>query len=195
MGYVAEKPELPRTTDELRATIPGWGADLDLRNRPAARKEVFDPALSGAHWHFPERQVARQPRERSTEHAMLTPVFGTACPLKGLSGVIRRLAYARYSEGQSAHWLLLLLADRIDVIESRVGALVRGRPDNLLAETGVRAELTRHGLRSRLGRKRADLVHMPIDLLIVGGTSLLTVAAAVAIGRRLLAPRTGATAG
>jgi hypothetical protein len=51
-----------------------------------------------------------QPRERSIEHAMLPPVFGTTCPPKGLSGVIRRHAYAKYSEARAAHWLLLLAA-------------------------------------------------------------------------------------
>jgi hypothetical protein len=42
---------------------------------------------------FPDRQAPRGFREKSTEHKFLTTVFGTAQPLKGLSGVIRRYAY------------------------------------------------------------------------------------------------------
>ena len=47
----------------------------------------------------------------------MTPVFGTAQPLHGLSGAIRRLAYARFSEGRLAHWLLLVAGDRVDAWE------------------------------------------------------------------------------
>ena len=30
-------------------------------------------------------------------------------------------------------------------------------PDNPITETGIKSELTHHGIKSRLGRKRADL--------------------------------------
>src|SRR5215210_9140772 len=94
--YTADKPPLPETPEQLRARIPGWGADLDLADRPSVPRERFDPAASGAHWDFPERQEERSPRERSVEHGMLPPVFGTTCPPKGLSGVIRRSSYRRF---------------------------------------------------------------------------------------------------
>lgn len=48
----------------------------------------------------------------------LTPVFGTAQPPRGMSGVIRRAAY-RLPEHKAARWMLLLAADRVDVWESR----------------------------------------------------------------------------
>lgn len=76
------------------------------------------------------------------------------------------------SEGRSAHWLLLLFADRVDVIESRLGALLRGCPDNPITETGILSEFKRNGLRSRLGQHRADVKHLPIDLLMAAGTYL-----------------------
>ncbi|AVT28827.1 MULTISPECIES: hypothetical protein [unclassified Plantactinospora] len=166
MAYTPEKPKLTESSDELRSRIPGWGVDLDPRDRPSVPKEKFDPNLSGAHWTFPERQPERWPRERSVEHRFLTPVFGTSCPPKGISGVIRRHAYRRYSEGRAAHWLLLLAADRVDVAENRVQALLRGRPDNPITESGVLSEFKRHGVASRFGRKRADLSHQPIDVII-----------------------------
>src|SRR5690606_4555821 len=126
-----EKPKNARDSEELRRTIPGWGVDLDYKHRPAVPKEQFRRDLSGAHWDMPDRQPELWPRERSTEHLMLTPVFGTSCPPKGLSGLIRKAAY-RLSEGRLTHWLLLAGADRVDVIESRIEALLVGKPDNLI---------------------------------------------------------------
>ena len=35
MAYTSEKPELPESIDQLRARIPGWGADLDPKDRPS----------------------------------------------------------------------------------------------------------------------------------------------------------------
>ena len=44
MPYTAEKPPLAETSDQLRARIPGWGVDLDPKDRPAFPRERFDPA-------------------------------------------------------------------------------------------------------------------------------------------------------
>ncbi len=191
MPYTAEKPRLTPPVEELRRRIPGWGVDLDRANRPGVPKERYDPASTGAHWDFPERQEERVPRERSIEHKFLTPVFGTACPPTGLSGAIRRYAYT-FSEAQTSHWVLLVLADRVNAVEAAVGSALRGHPDNPITETGVAAEVTRHGLRSRLGRHRADLKHQPLDVLIVAAPWLLAgyagFAAARALGRSRGAP-------
>src|SRR5690554_4517860 len=98
MPYTASRPARRESNEELKARIPGWGADLDPADRPSVPRERFDPSLSGAHWTFPERQDENEPRERSIEHQQLTPVFGTSVPLRGLSGAIRRYAYTRFSE-------------------------------------------------------------------------------------------------
>jgi len=165
----------------LESTITGWGVDLDPKDRPAVPKENFNPGGTGAHWDFPERQVPRYPRERSVEHKFLTPVFGTVCPPKGLSGRIRRFAYT-LSEGRLAHWYLLVLADRIDVIESRISGFVRLRPDNPVSEAGLAAEIRYNGVRARLGQRRADVKHLPIDVLVFTGTTLVTGLAVAAVG-------------
>jgi hypothetical protein len=167
MAYTPEKPPLAESPDELRARIPGWGVDLDPRDRPAVPRLQFDPNLSGAHWNFPERQPQKWPRERSIEHKFLTPVFGTSCPPKGLSGMMRRLAYNRYSEGRAAHWLILIAADRVDALESAVASFVTLRPDNPVTETGVLSELSRHGISSRFGQRRTDVRHQALDPVIV----------------------------
>ena len=163
MAYTREKPRIARNTDELRSSIPGWGVDLNPADRPSVPKEVMQD--TGAHWDFPERQQPRGFREKSTEHKFLTPVFGTAQPLRGLSGAIRRYAYT-YSEGQTSHWLLLLAGDRVDVLESRITALVQGRPDNPVTETGVLREFEGNAYRTRFGQHRADLKHLPIDWVL-----------------------------
>ena len=186
MAYTPDKPKLAESSDELRARIPGWGADLDPKDRPSVPQEVVDPGLSGARWEVPERQPALWPRERSIEHKFLTPVFGTSCPPRGLSGAIRRYSYAKYSEGRAAHWLLLMLADRVDAVEEHVKSFATLHPDNPITETGVKAEFTHHGLSSRIGRKRTDLVHQPLDPVIVAGPWVAAAVAAVAGGRALV---------
>jgi hypothetical protein len=133
----------------------------------------FDLARTGAHWDFPERQPEKWPRERSIEHKFLTPVFGTSCPPKGLSGVLRKYAYARYSEARAAHWLILIGADRVDAIESHLRSFGTVHPDNPITETGVLSEFSRKGLGSRIGRGRTDVVHQPLDPVIVAGPWVL----------------------
>jgi hypothetical protein len=178
MPYTREKPKLTPDRSVLQQRIPGWGVDLDPKDRPAVPKERFNPD-TGAHWDFPERQIPRVPRERSPEHKFLTPVFGTSCPTKGLSGVIRRYAYT-LSEGRLSHWLLLVIADRVDVLETNVGDLLRGRGDNPIAEYGLRAELERGGVRARLGRRRYDVKRMPMEALLMTGA----IVAAIVLARR-----------
>jgi hypothetical protein len=167
--YTADKPVTAPSSEELRARIPGWGADLDPADRPSVPRERFDPGATGARWELPEQQPERWPRERSIEHLRLTPAFGTSCPPKGVSGAIRKLAYARYSEAQAAHWLLLVLADRVDAWGSHLRSFATLHPDNPVTQTGVRAEVTHHGLSSRLGARRADRGSHLLDPLVVAG--------------------------
>ena len=189
MAYTREKPRTAPSSDELRRSIPGWGVDLNPADRPSYPKEVS--ADTGAHWEFPERQQPRGFREKSTEHKFLTPVFGTAQPLRGLSGAIRRYAYT-FSEGRLAHWMLLIAGDRIDVAESRLSAALGGRPDNPITETGVLSEFKHGAYRTRFGQHRADLKHQPLDLLLwalpyaaIAGAAYMT--AKAINGRRLAA--------
>jgi hypothetical protein len=170
-AYIAGKPALKESVEDLRARIPGWGADLDPADRPSYPRE--QPGIeTGAHWDFPERQPEKWPRERSVEHAFLTPVFGTSTPPKGASGAIRKYAY-KYSEGRAAHWLLLVAADRVDAWEHHLRSFATLRPDNPVTETGVLSEFSRHGMGSRFGKKRADTNHQWIDPLVVGGPWVL----------------------
>ena len=189
MPYTAGTPQPVIDVAALRARIPGWGVDLDPADRPAVPEEQFDPDATGAHWDFPDRQDELTPRERSIEHEMLTPVFGTSSPTKGLSGVLRRYSYARFSEGRAAHWLILLAADRVDAIESHLQSLLTLRPDNPVTQTGVLGEFRRHPIKSRFGQHRADLHHIWIDPILVAGPWVVVAAGTAAAVRKVLAFR------
>jgi len=163
-AYVPDKRTPPPTREELRARIPGWGADLDPADRPSYPKLQY-PAETGAHWRFPDRQPGSEGRERSIEHAFVTPVFGTAQPLHGASGAIRRLAYVRFSEGRLAHWMLLIVGDRVDAWGSHLRSFASTRPD--VPASGVRTELSNNGVGSRRGR--SDVRHQLLDPVVVVG--------------------------
>jgi hypothetical protein len=186
MVYTADHPPVP-DSDLLRSRIPGWGVDLDPADRPSVPRMRFDPAATGAHWDLPEQQVERQPRERSIEHARLTPVFGTSTPTRRFSGVVRRYAYRTYSEGRAAHWLLLLGADRIDAVESHLASFLTLRPDNPITQTGIRSEISHHGWTARTGSTRVDNSHTWLDPVIVAGpwvvAGLLVGKLGMAVGR------------
>ncbi|SFT79127.1 hypothetical protein SAMN05660657_03079 [Geodermatophilus amargosae] len=180
-AYVRDKRTPPPSREELRARIPGWGADLDPADRPSYPRLQY-PADTGARWDFPERQSGSEGRERSIEHAFVTPVFGTAQPLAGLSGVIRRFAYARFSEGRLAHWMLLVVGDRVDAWEHHLRSFATLRPD--VPATGLRTEFTRGAVRSRRGR--SDVRHQLLDPVIVLGPWVAGVGGAVLGVRKLV---------
>jgi hypothetical protein len=191
MAYTPEKPPNAESSEQLRARIPGWGVDLDPKDRPSVPKLQYRPDGTGARWDFPERQPELAPRERSIEHKFLPPVFGTTCPPKGISGVIRRRAYEKYSEGRAAHWLLLIAADRVDAWESHLRSFATLRPDNPVTETGVLSEFSRHGLSSRFRTARADRAHHPLDPIIVGAPWVALGGVAYVAARRITDRRRG----
>jgi hypothetical protein len=185
IAYVPDRPRMRETPEQLRARIPGWGADLDPADRPSYPKLRYAPESTGAHWRFPERQPGAEGRERSIEHAFVTPVFGTAQPLHGASGLIRGLAYRRFSEGRLAHWLLLIAGDRVDAWGSHLRSFATLHPDNPVTETGVLSELSADGT-SRSGR--SDRRHQLLDPVIVAGPWVAG-AGVVAFGARRLVRR------
>lgn len=185
IAYVSDGPrKRTPSADELRGRIPGWGADLDRADRPSGTRIRRDLPETGAHWDFPDRQPGGEDRERSIEHAFLTPVFGTAAPLHGASGLIRRFAY-RYSEGRLAHWMLLVVGDRVDAAEAQVRSLAGGRPDNPITESGISVERGEHPLAARLSSMRTEVRHSWIDPLIVAGPWVVGGLLLVRMARRL----------
>ncbi len=107
-----------RPTDAEWGGMPWSAPDATPARRPGVprlRRPVPDP---GAHWTRPQQQRGTPLLARSGLREA-TAVFGTAQPARGLSGLVRRAAY-RIPEHRPARWGLLLLGDRIDVIEHRL---------------------------------------------------------------------------
>ncbi len=125
---------------EFAKNIKGWGADLDHKNRPAYPKERMPARETGVHWSKLDRQDQKVRVYHSTERNSITPVFGTSVPPSGVSGKLRDVAY-KLSENDIRHWLLLLFADRINVVEGLVDDLRKGHIPNIFAEMGWGSEL------------------------------------------------------
>ncbi|WP_207426736.1 hypothetical protein [Pedobacter sp. SYSU D00535] len=120
--------------------ITGWGVDADPKNDPTyPMKYRTDEEQKGYTWDRPAQQPVNIEVLHSIERPNVSAVFGTAPPPQGLSGQIRRFAF-RYSESSFAHWLPLILADRVNVVEGLVDDFKRGHVPNLAAELGWKAE-------------------------------------------------------
>jgi hypothetical protein len=122
------------------ASIAGWSIDADPANNPTfPMRHIEDQRTRGFTWNRPAAQDAQVEILQSIEHKHRPAVVGTSTPPSGLSGVIRRVAF-RYSESNWWHWLLLMGADRINVVEGVVEDLAHGRVPNIPAEMGIAAE-------------------------------------------------------
>jgi hypothetical protein len=105
---------------QTQEEIAGWGVDGPPERRPGVPRELKPRVRGGAHWEEPERQPPPDvPVLKRKELEELTPTFSTAVPPRGLSGLLRAQAYA-IPEHLVRHVMLLLVADRVDALESRV---------------------------------------------------------------------------
>lgn len=134
-----EKTDPAQYPKQPPANIQGWGADLDPQVRPAVPMERTPPRLHNVHWDEPAHQPHTVKVYHSTERPGLTPVFGTGQPPSGVSGMIRAGAF-RFSENDLRHWLMLLFADRVNVVEGIIDDLAHGHVPNLFTEMGGPAE-------------------------------------------------------
>lgn len=100
---------------------PGAGADVAAAGRPGVPRERERRRDPGAHWIEPVQQPGPDTIGR-TGLGIPTPVFGTAQPARGASGGLRRAAY-RIPEHRASRWVLLLAADRLDVLEHRARSM------------------------------------------------------------------------
>jgi hypothetical protein len=102
----------------LHSQTMGWGIDGRREDRPGVPHELPPQRIGNAHWAAPEQQRSAPPSVVEKGRG-ITPVYGTAVPPRHLSGLIRRVAY-RVPEYRPRRWMLLMLADRIDVLEHTV---------------------------------------------------------------------------
>ncbi len=119
--------------------IPGWGSDLEAADRPGVPRDKAPQLGAQALYIDVAEQIPSHRIHKSTEHARLTPVFGTSCPPRGLSGRLRDFAY-RLSEGRLVRWVALLAADRVDMAEGLLADMAHLRPPNVVREMGLRSE-------------------------------------------------------
>ena len=127
------------TPKEL-AHIKGWGIDIDPKNDPTyPMKHRTNEEHKGYSWTRPTLQPVTVEKLQSIERPNITAVYGSAVPPSGLSGMIRRMAF-KYSENHYGHWLPLILADRVNVVEGILEDFVGGKFPNIFMEKGYDAE-------------------------------------------------------
>jgi len=120
--------------------IIGWGVDADPKNEPTyPMKNYTGDDHQRINWERPPLQPPTVEVLHSNERPNLTAVFGTSSPPTGLSGAIRRYAFT-FSESEYGHWLPLLFADRINVVEGILDDLKQGHIPNIFAEKGWKAD-------------------------------------------------------
>jgi len=122
------------------AHIKGWGIDADPENDPTyPMKHYTGDDHRRLNYEPPPQQPVDIEVLQSIERPRITSVFGTSSPPRGLSGMIRRFAF-KYSESTYAHWVPLVLADRINVVEGYIDDFSKGILPNPFAERGWQAE-------------------------------------------------------
>ena len=127
-------------TQILPARVKGWGVDADPKNDPTyPMKKRNDGEHEGYSWERPPQQPETVEILHSNERPNLTAVFGTSTPPSGLSGMLRRFAF-RFSESSNGHWLPLMAADRVGVVEGILSDLAQGHVPNIPGELGIKAE-------------------------------------------------------
>lgn len=120
--------------------IPGWGIDANPENDPTyPMKHRTGADYQRLNYVRPPQQPVNEEVLHSNERPDITRVFGTSSPPTGLSGMLRRYAF-KYSEGSSAHWMTLILADRVNMVEGIIDDLKRGHIPNIIKERGWTAE-------------------------------------------------------
>jgi len=134
------------------STIVGWGVDADPKNDPTYPIRDRSKDDHSGRWGRPARQDPEVELLQSIEHKQTPAVFGTASPPKWISGWMRRLAF-RWSESNWAHWMILMGADRVNMVEGLVEDVATGRLPNIPKELGLPAEWkhNKSGLAKKIG--------------------------------------------
>ncbi len=121
------------------SSIVGWGVDANPQNDPTYPYRDRSADDHSGEWTRPAQQQTDIELLQSVEHKQTPAVFGTSSPPRYVSGAMRRLAF-RWSESNWAHWMILMGADRVNMVEGLVEDLARARVPNIPKEMGVPAE-------------------------------------------------------
>jgi hypothetical protein len=152
-----------RVPTDVRS-ISGWGVDLDFARRNVFPRELPSEVRTARgdvrHW-----QVARTTVDISNEQPGLTPVFGDTLPSSGFSGMLRSYAY-EYGEATTRHWMVLMLADRVERVERTITDALHGRPDQPLVERAVGTRLKHAKPAPRAAGAAAGIVAAAIGVIV-----------------------------
>lgn len=157
----------PTTEFQRINNVKGWGVDADPQDRPSF--PYWKPAElgTGAHWdHTPQQPGFND--YHSLERPKETATFGARVPPRGFSGLMRRYAFKNFSENMMRHWLILLAADRVDMVEGILSDLAHGHIPNLYKEMGLKSELKYN--KKGLAKKSAVLlfgVGLPLSMFFL----------------------------
>lgn len=150
METIAEKKQQAEDQNAARgremaakfAHINGWGVDMNPKNDPTypMKDPRTDVEQQGYTWDRPTQQPLTVEVLQSNERPSVSAVFGTVAPPSGLSGLLRRYAFT-HSESRLMHWIPLVVADRINVVEGLLEDLFDGTVPNLAKEKGLQADV------------------------------------------------------
>jgi hypothetical protein len=118
--------------------IVGWGVDANPQNDPTYPYRDRSTDDRSGEWARPAQQPPDVELLQSVEHKRLPAVFGTSSPPRWVSGMMRRAAF-RWTESNWAHWMLLMGADRVNMVEGLVEDLARAKVPNIPKEMGIGA--------------------------------------------------------
>jgi hypothetical protein len=145
--------------------VKGWGIDADPENEPTYPIKTY---TGDDHNRLNYERPAQQPDTvevlHSNERPGLSAVFGTSVPPSGLSGIMRRHAF-KYSENHYGHWLTLMMADRVNVIEGVIADIKRGHFPNFFVEKGGKAQWKYN--RKAMVTKAATIAIVSIALIYI----------------------------
>jgi hypothetical protein len=146
------------------AGIVGWGLDANPQNDPTYSYRDRSADDHSGQWARPTQQESDVEVLISIEHKQLPAAFGTSSPPRWASGAVRRWAF-RWTESNWMHWLLLIAADRINMVEGLLQDVARLRVPNIPKEIGFPAAW-RH---NKKGVAKTGLV----VAILIGGLILL----------------------
>lgn len=159
-----------RNMANLTKDIPGWGMDADPENDPTY---PMKHANGADHQRLSYQKAPQQPLDieifHSIERPGVTRVFGTSTPPAGLSGAIRRYAY-KFSEANAVHWMTLILADRVDVIQGKINDIKHGVIPNPWIERGWKAEW-KYNRSAFIGRAATTALLITAGIVLMSGKS------------------------
>jgi hypothetical protein len=156
----------PKTNHVLK--VPGWGADLNVKNRPGIPRERTRPSSR---------------KQSKVKTLQMKPISGNTYPPRGISGKVRKMAY-RFNEESISRWTTLLFADRIDVFENILADIFKGRFVNPISEMGLRAELKTPHL-GRLKRSRSQKSKIIPEVVTASGITLFSLGTLIGLIRQL----------